>query len=67
MSPFQGFMQDLLDEVSASLDVSCDELTVDWARGAAWIDPVRSVSPPPAGWMRTEAGWVPLTGQGGSE
>lgn len=67
MSPFEDFTRDLLDRVAGSLDLSFDDLTVDWAPGAVSIDPVRIGSPPPAGWMRTEAGWVPLTGQGGSE
>ena len=67
MSPFADFLQDVLDEVAASLDLTFEELTVDWVPGAGWVEPSRGVPPRAAGWMRTAAGWVPLDRQGGSE
>ena len=67
MSPFTDFMQDVLDEVAASADLSLDALAVDWVVRPGCFEADRAPDAGQVGWMRTAAGWVPLDRQGGSE
>jgi len=71
MSPYRGFMADLLEEVAGGLGVPLDGREVGFEAGAAFVDPRRESAPQRGPWMRTEAGWVRLGvnagGEGGPE
>lgn len=62
MSPFRGFMEDLLEQIAGA-----SALPVDWVDGPDFVDPSIDPAPQRGPCINTEAGWVPLGRGGGPE
>ncbi len=66
MTPYHGFMLDLLEQVAGGLGLTVDPADVEFVGPAvAHIDPCVDAAPQRGAWMKTETGWVQLDREGG--